>query len=217
MGRYTPRIVITNRRRRLIADAQPHVVRVTMLGIFMMLFGFFVALVAATTPNAEKTVDLLATLQSTFKPLEAGQEELREAVPVPAWLTGTESGRGSPMADLRKLYPEAFVTSTDPWGSVELRFSADRFQSFLLNHSDLAQNFMSGFGEKRDDGGAYMLEVTIGLQNVQPNPARVLGRKIKRELLGMGVHPTRLLMGSDTGSEGIVLRITPADRYEGAL
>lgn len=217
MGRYTPTINPTNRRRRLIADANPHVVRITMLGIFMMLLGFFVALCAATAPNDEKTINLLTTLQSTFKPLQAGEQELRASVPVPSWLKGGQQGQDSPLTDMRALFPEAFVTSTDPWGSVELHFTADRFQTFILNHSDLAENFMSGFAAKRTHDDDFMLEIAVGLKGIGPNPARVLGQKIKREVLSMGVHPTRLLMGVDTGAEGVTIRITQADRYEGAF
>lgn len=217
MGKYTPSLVPTNRRRRLIADAQPHVVRLTMLGIFMMLLGFFVALVAATSPNEEKTIDLLSTLQSTFKPLEPGQGELRAPMPVPSWLTGGQAGQSSPLSSLRTLFPEAFVTSTDPWGSVELHFTADQFQTFILNHSDLAQNFMSGFAAKRQNEDDFLLETTVGTKGISTGSARVLNQKIRRELLSMGAHPTRILMGFDTGEAGVVLRIVQADRYEGAL
>lgn len=218
MGRYVPQQQ-HNRRRRIDDAPKIDSARVTTLGVFTILLGFFVGLVAWSEPNADKSVNLINTLQNTFKPLAGEGHEMEAASPIPAWLQKSQDG-APPLTTLKNAFPEAFEGSADRWGSVQLRFPEDRFQALILNQTALARDLVSGFSRPADVArGAddYTLEVTIGLDGRSLNQANALLAKTRRELLELGVNPTRLLIGLESGSEAITLRMISNDRYGGAL
>ncbi len=218
MGRYEPTVQV-NRRRRVDDPPKIDTARVTTLGVFTILLGFFVGLVAWSQPNADKSNDLITTLKSTFKPVSNDTPgDLIATAPVPGWLQKTPDGT-APLTALQEQFPDAFTDSGDRWGAVQLRFTADRFQAFILGQPDLAKNLVSGFTRPADimrGSDDYTLEVTIGLKGRTLNEARALSRKTKNDLAGLGVNPTRLLLGYESGSDAITIRMVQNDRYEGA-
>lgn len=218
MGRYTPAIKL-DRRKRLSAPNNLDVVRTAMLGVFMILLAFFVALVANTKPNEKRTVDVLGTLQSRFQ--NVGKDPaLTAPAEIPVWLASETGGQAAPLDDLKRDFPDAFAGAQNNWGALELRFTPDDFQKFILTRGDLAKRIFTGLSEPLDKTGVtdpYMLEVSIGTENTADKNTQKLHQKIRTDLLSFGIDASRLLLGYESGAEGITLRMTPASRYEGVL
>lgn len=222
MARYVPSLRL-NRRRYLRADDRPEIARVTALSVFIMLIAFFVALVAWTAPSEDKTVDLLGTLQDTFTDTQKRPAAMRDPAPVPDWMTASEDGVTSPLQQLQKLFPDSVSGNSEDWGSVEIRLSENRFKNLLLGRPELAQTLFKGFTVPRTGSAAgtgaddFMMQITVGMQGRTLKTADGLIDKIREDLTGMSIHPSRLVLGYENGTPDIVLRIVPTDRFGGVL
>lgn len=218
MARYVPSLRL-NRRRYLRADDRPEIARVTALSVFIMLIAFFVALVAWTAPSEDKTVDLLGTLQATFKDPLTRPPQLREPAPVPDWMTASDDGVTSPLQQLQQYFPDSVNAEDGDWGSVEIRLSADRFKTLLLGRPELSQTLFKGFTVPRAAQNAddFLLQITIGMQGRTLRTADMLGAKIREDMIGMSIHPTRLIIGYENGTPDIVVRIVTAEQFGGVL
>lgn len=217
MARYIPEVKI-DRRKRLSSPSDIETIRMALLGVFFIMLTFFVALVASSTPDEKKTVDLISSLQNTFTEIEPD----RIAVPpsIPAWLD-TPAGNGTtpPLDDMRALFPQAFSKDTGNWGAIELRFSPDLFHRFLYTDLPLAQRFFAGFNTDTpvDNTEPYILELNIGVQDRTFDDAQQLLQQTTKELVALGVSENRILGGFENTRGDIIIRLTPANRYQGAL
>ena len=220
MGRYTPAIKL-DRRKKLVTPNNLDVVRTAMLGVFMILLAFMVALVANTRPNDQKTVDVLATLQNRFQSAaDKGAQELTAPPDIPGWLGAANDKQAAPLDEMRHEFPQAFTTAQNNWGALELRFTPDMFQNFILTKSELAQRFFAGLAQPLSKDVAidpYIAEVTIGIQNDSDKKAQKLLQKTRTSMMSLGVDTSRLLLGYESNSDDIVVRMIPLSRYKGAL
>jgi len=219
MGHYRPNTRL-NRRRKIISEDNPLAMRYAMLGIFMILLAFFVALVAWSKPDDIKTLDILQSIKSTFRPLSGDEVKLTAPSDIPDWLSKNGSNDTGVLKELRDIYPKAFVASNDSWGRISLVFTRDEFQNLILTRPDLTSDIFKGMRSKRSERLAsddYMLEVILGTKSLNPQIRLNALNKLKSQLEEFGVHPTRLMAGYAVGDDRIEIKFTPSNRYEGLL
>ncbi len=219
MARYVPEVKV-DRRKRLSSPSDIETIRMALLGVFFIMLTFFVALVAGTKPSETRTVNVIASLQNTFTGF-AGNEQLEAAPPLPAWLETAEGENQSPpLDDMKRLFPQAFAKDSGNWGAVELRFTPDLFHRFLYTDLTLAKRFFAGFSAAQTlpaEADPYILELDIGMGNKTMEEAQQMLQQTKKELLALDVDDKRILGGFEKDADDIVIRMTPASRYEGAL
>ncbi len=219
MGQYLPPQNL-NRRHKIISEDNPHAMRFAMLGVFMILLAFFVALVAWSQPNDIKTLDILQSIKSTFQPLSGDEVKLSAPSDIPDWLSKDGSDETGVLKDLRDIYPNAFARSNDSWGRISLTFERDQFQNLLLARPDLTRDIFKGMRNERNNRLAaddYMLEVTLKTKSLSPQIRAQALENIVSQLKEFGVHPSRILAGFQYGDDLVDIKFTPSNRLEGVL
>lgn len=219
MARYVPEVK-NDRRKKLPSVSDIETIRVALLGIFLIMLTFFVALVASTKPDETRTINLISSLQSTFTNLK-DIDQLNTPPSIPAWLDHSAAdSEPAPLDEMRRLFPQAFAKDTGNWGAVELRFTPDLFQRFLYTDLALAKRFFAGFSDAQPvtaEGERYMLELTVGTRGRTRSEAQQLLQQIRKDFDEIGVERSRVIAGFEPGTNDIVMRLTPASRYRGAL
>jgi len=217
MARYIPEVKI-DKRQRLSSPSDIETIRMALLGVFFIMLTFFVALVASSTPDEKKTVDLISSLQNTFT--EVQPDRITVPPSIPAWLdTPAGEGAAPPLDEMRSLFPQAFSKDTGNWGAIELRFTPDLFHRFLYTDLPLAQRFFAGFGDAQPTEGTepYTLELNIGVRDRGYEDAQQLLQQTTKELVALGASENRILGGFENTSGDIIISLTPSNRYQGAL